>query len=110
MREKKKHSRALDWIINNPEKLCKNKLKFIAKEVKLYKPNGDLLSEIDVLAYDYGHSLYHIEYKSSTKHFKDAIKQLTKQRDFIRQFYKGKIHSVFMHDSKDKNIIKGWEN
>lgn len=105
-----KHARALEWIINNPDKLCKNKVKFIAKEVKLYKPNGDLLSEIDVLAYD-GLAMYHVEYKSSVKHFKTAIRQLTDQRDFIRQFYKGKIHSVFMHDSKDKDIIKkGWEN
>ena len=104
-----KHSKALDWIVNNPDKLCKNKVEFIAKEVKLYKPNGNLLSEIDVLAYD--GELYHVEYKSSTKHFKTAIHQLQTQRDFIRQFYSGKIRSVFMHRAKDKNIIKkGWEN
>ena len=109
MRKQKKHDNALEWIVQHPEKLCINKVKFMAKEVKLYKPNGDLLSEIDVLAYD--GELYHVEYKSSVKHFKTAIKQLTNQRDFIRQFYKGKIHSVFMHRTKDKDLIKkGWKN
>lgn len=110
MREQKKHDKALEWIVNNPNKLCKNKLKFIAKEVKFYKPSGELAGEIDILAYD-GSAIYHVEYKNSVKHFKTAIRQLTDQRDFIRQFYSGRIHSVFMHRTKDKNIIKkGWEN
>ena len=111
MRRNRKHDKALDHIVKHPEMLCKNKLKFIAKEVKFYKPSGELAGEIDILAYDSGNNLYHAEYKSSVKHFKDAIQQLTRQRDFIRQFYSGRIHSVFMHRAKDKDIIKkGWEN
>ena len=107
MKLRTKHHNALEHILKHPEMLCKNKVKFIAKEVSLYKPNGDLASVIDILAYD--GDLYHIEYKSSVKHFKTAIRQLQTQRDFIREIYKGQIYSIFMHNTKDKNIIKkGW--
>lgn len=104
MRLKTKHDKALEWICNHPENLCKNKVKFIAKEVSLYKSNGDLASVIDVLAFD--GELYHVEYKSSIKHFKDAIKQLQTQRDYIKEIYKGRVYSIFMHKLKDRKIIR----
>lgn len=104
MKLRNKHARALEWIVNHPDMLCKGKVKFIAKEVSLYKPNGDLASEIDILAYD--GDLYHVEYKSSVKHFKKAVEQLQTQRDFIREIYKGTIYSIFMHPTKDKRFKK----
>ena len=100
---KRKHDSALEHIINHPDIFCKNKLKFIAKEVKIYRPDTSLLSEIDILAYD--GELYNIEYKSSDKHIKKAMEQLQKQRDFIRGIYSGKLHSIFMYP-KNRKIVK----
>lgn len=100
---KRKHDSALEYIINHPDIICKNKIKVIAKEVKIYRPDTSLLSEIDILAYD--GEMYHCEYKSSDKHSTRALQQLQKQRDFIREIYSGKLHSVFMY-LKNKKMIK----
>jgi len=98
-----KHDSVLEGIINHPDMICENKIKFIAKEVKIYRPDTSLLSEIDILAYD--GDLYNVEYKSSTKHIRKAMQQLQKQKDFIKELYFGKLHSVFMY-SHGKKIIK----
>ena len=98
-----KHDNGLERIIKHPNMFLKNKIKFIAKEVKIYRPDESLLSEIDILAYD--GELYNIEYKSSIKHIDKAMHQLRIQRDFIKGIYPRKLNSIFMY-ATDKDILK----
>lgn len=92
---KSKHTQKLIEIVNSPHIVGIEKPIFSAREVNLFRNNGEKYGEIDCLIFD-GH-LYHIEYKSSDNQRQKAIDQLQKQRAFIRKVgYNGELHSLLI--------------
>ncbi|MHA1302352.1 MAG: hypothetical protein ACTSPI_01435 [Candidatus Heimdallarchaeaceae archaeon] len=105
--KKNKHSQALEWIINNPDRVCLGKPLFNAKEVNFYNQDGSLNSQPDCILFD-GNILYIVEYKTSKKHKDKAIEQLQREMNFVRKIgYKGRIFPVFMYNNnRELEIIK----
>ena len=90
-----KHGKRLIEMVNRPNIVGVRKPIFSAREINLFRSNGDLYGEIDCLIFN--GELYHIEYKNSRANEDKGRAQLTKQRGFIRRLgYKGRLHSLLI--------------
>lgn len=79
----KDHSRHLDDLLHNPDKIGIEGVRYATKELLVKRPDGSTQTDID-LFYSTNLGLWIVEYKASP-HLDKAIKQLRAGYQFIKK-------------------------
>lgn len=103
LEKEKRHSKGLDYIMQNPSSIGLDNIISGTKEFSFFKRKGYLEAEPDLILTD-GFSLYLIEYKGSKNHFGRAKNQLEKAKNWLQRkgIDKNKIYTISVHGPPGK--------